>query len=470
MEIDNAASVQLNDNSISDNSNDDVIGYVNITSSNTLSKIILQWKASSTRFVTDNSSLVMPGFNTIKVSTTGMVFPNNEETSIVTDGKYTIKLEAPIADGDASISLLSNNQSVTNYTIIGKDAKRQLRTSNDTSITFDSDTDENFVASWAGSKDAESYVLYANSFRVDSSVNKTTINKRVGSFSQDVQNGDTITLGDLSLTVGQIDVNGHSVVLTGSAGTFDTLYTKDGLKVLLPFNGTAVTGALSLFAGNKSYPIQFWESNKDGTIAGGDQINVTLGLTSDSYVKVNSVTVDSGLKEEGSSNIYTGFAYSDLATKVSQDEGPDQNTATLTYHGGESYAKVFVSDVSATVSGGSNGAMAVSDSEVTSVQGKNLIVVGGSCINTVAATLLGSSTPLCGADWQSATNVGAGSFLIQTFASPYATGKIATLVAGYNAGDTTNAGKYLTTQTVDTTVGKKLVGTTESTADRKSVV
>ena len=63
------------------------------------------------------------------------------------------------------------------------------------------------------------------------------------------------------------------------------------------------------------------------------------------------------------------------------------------------------------------------------------------------------------------TGVGTGSFLIQTFANPYASAKIATLVAGYNAGDTTNAGKYLTTQTLDVeTVGTKLKGSTATTA------
>jgi len=73
--------------------------------------------------------------------------------------------------------------------------------------------------------------------------------------------------------------------------------------------------------------------------------------------------------------------------------------------------------------------------------------------------LLGSNSALCGDAWQQATNVGSGSFLVQTFASPYAAGKIATLVAGYNAPDTTNAAMALTTQSVDTTVGKKYTGT-----------
>ena len=114
--------------------------------------------------------------------------------------------------------------------------------------------------------------------------------------------------------------------------------------------------------------------------------------------------------------------------------------------------------------GGALGSVTVKDTEIASVSGKNLIVVGGSCVNTVAASLLGSDVPMCGGAWEDATGVGSGSFLIQTFANPFTTGKIATLVAGYNAGDTTNAATYLRTQTPTTNVGDKYVGTSSTSA------
>jgi len=83
----------------------------------------------------------------------------------------------------------------------------------------------------------------------------------------------------------------------------------------------------------------------------------------------------------------------------------------------------------------------VADSAVSTVSGNNLVVVGGSCINSVAAKLLGSNSPLCGAEFTAKTNVGAGKYIIDTFASPYAAGKVAMLVAGYEAADTTAAAK-----------------------------
>jgi hypothetical protein len=92
-----------------------------------------------------------------------------------------------------------------------------------------------------------------------------------------------------------------------------------------------------------------------------------------------------------------------------------------------------------------------------------LIVVGGSCVNTVAAELLGSTTPLCGAAFEEKTSVGTGAFLIKTFSRG---GKFATLVAGYNADDTKNAAKYLTTQSnIIIEAGKGYKGTSATSAE-----
>ena len=117
-----------------------------------------------------------------------------------------------------------------------------------------------------------------------------------------------------------------------------------------------------------------------------------------------------------------------------------------------------------TIGGGSSlGDVLVKDSEVDSVKTKNLIIVGGSCINSAAATVLGSG--YCGPGFTTATSVGTGQFLIQSFADKFTTGKIALLVAGYEAADTVNAGTYLRTQTVDTTAGKKYIGTSQNSAE-----
>jgi hypothetical protein len=54
--------------------------------------------------------------------------------------------------------------------------------------------------------------------------------------------------------------------------------------------------------------------------------------------------------------------------------------------------------------------------------------------------------------------------LIESVASPYNSAATALLVAGYEAADTTNAGTYLRTNTVDTSIGKKYIGTSATSA------
>jgi len=91
------------------------------------------------------------------------------------------------------------------------------------------------------------------------------------------------------------------------------------------------------------------------------------------------------------------------------------------------------------------GSMIVLDTEISSVQDKNLIIVGGSCINSVAARVLGISAKTCGADFTALTTVGAGQYMVKEYASPYNAAKTAVVVAGYDAADTTNGvDTYLT--------------------------
>lgn len=151
----------------------------------------------------------------------------------------------------------------------------------------------------------------------------------------------------------------------------------------------------------------------------------------------------------------------------------DQKTTTISYPGEQVHNSIYFGAISSEISGGvatgtgagvvELGSVSVTDAEASSVAGKNLVVIGGSCVNTVAAQLLGLSGKTCGADFTASTGVGAGQFLIETFSR--SGGKVATLVAGFNAGDTTNAAKYLTTQTVDTMAGKKYKGTSSTSAE-----
>ncbi len=167
------------------------------------------------------------------------------------------------------------------------------------------------------------------------------------------------------------------------------------------------------------------------------------------------------------SDTYKKQALDKFGALVSKEDRSNQNgVATLAYPSSQMYFDVVFSSEAASVGTGGGtqlGDVLVKDSEVSSVSSKNLIVVGGSCINTVASTLLDGVG--CGTSFTDKTGVGSGQFLIQSLSSPYASGKVALIVAGYEAADTVNAATYLRTQTVDTTVGKKYKGTTSTSAE-----
>ena len=160
----------------------------------------------------------------------------------------------------------------------------------------------------------------------------------------------------------------------------------------------------------------------------------------------------------------TRTKYGAIVEDLDTSSAPSKITATFPDKFLEALVYFVAEDASVGSGGADLGQILVTDAQVTSVSSKNLIVVGGSCVNTVASTLLGGDSAMCGPSWESTTGVGAGSFLIQTFSNPWSTGKIATLVAGYEAGDTTNAATFLTTEEVMTDIGKKYVGTSATEA------
>jgi hypothetical protein len=107
------------------------------------------------------------------------------------------------------------------------------------------------------------------------------------------------------------------------------------------------------------------------------------------------------------------------------------------------------------------GEVLYKDTEINEAKAMNLIIVGGSCINSAAANVLGGA--YCGEDFTDATGVGEGQFLVQGFQDAFTPGKLALVVAGYEAQDTVNAATYLMNEDVDTSA--KYIGTSSTQAE-----
>ena len=103
-----------------------------------------------------------------------MTFPVEESIKVSTSSDYIQLNDFPLKDSTEDINLLYGT-TAGQYAGIGKSATNILRTSNESSITFDGDTDDYFVASYDDGTNAESYLMRATSFVTENSVNKTTI-------------------------------------------------------------------------------------------------------------------------------------------------------------------------------------------------------------------------------------------------------------------------------------------------------
>jgi len=497
LEITHKSDIKLNDDSVQG-----VKGYTYSSSGNTkLSKIVVEWRTDEEVFLTPESELLMPGFEALKFTMNDFVRNGEEKIVVEKDSDESMEMTIPIEDGIVSFNFLYSNAS-GEFTGIGKATDERLATTSGSLLTFTeknsggTDQDSYFVASYNISGEAESYLLRAQvTTDTDAGRNETTIQKNVEGTWTDVceekTDGDSCDIGDVTLTIGTIrytsggteDVN----FTAGSDVNFNTIYTAGGLRVYLPYLAanatTMVNGAVNFTYDDGSGSIEtghgydnfylFMDGeNKDDDIAAGTEFNITIDDTSDGNLQVSQVNNagnggPSALEVGDSTSVYEKYLATDVAPRILHYTKPDEDYAEIYYPSGdsESYAEVFVTEAIAG-SGGSGelGGIMVMDSEVSSVSTKNLIVIGGSCINTVAASILGSDSAICGAGFTDSTGVGSGSFLIETFTNPFSGSKVATLVAGYDASDTTNAATFLRTQEVSTAVGDKYVGTSATSA------
>lgn len=489
--------IELNDDSVSD-----LQAFFTNTAAGKLDKVVIEWKAQDDLFITPDSEVLMPGFGAVKLSMAGMYYPEEETISVKGASEYVYLDNFPMKGATADINILYRTVA-GQFNGTGKDATHRLVTTSSTELIFDGDTDSYFVASYNDGSNAESYLVKATSFSEASSgaINKTKIQYAESdswTSGEEVQwdgTADSVTIGSVELNINAINKDLKTVNITrGNAYVnFTTLFSAEGMMVYLPHeeaNNTLSWGAINFsLAGETghnatSFYLVFDEEDKSGNIGSGTDVTAVLGWNSATTAEphVSDVLGESTtFLEVENTDVYRSFIYSDLATELLWDKSQDQYNLDVVYHGDESYGEIYVSAPDASISTGSTttsatslGEVLVKDSEVNSVSNKNLIVVGGSCINSVAAKLLGGA--YCGASFTDATSVGSGQFLIQSFSDAYTTGKVALLVAGYDVADTQNAATYVTTQTVDTTAGKKYVGTSSTSAelvtttDRKSVV
>ena len=499
--LENTKEVEINNAKLSDTEypiigSDETVSYKITsyisTSGNNIDSIVLDWELDDATWIAPGTDITLPGFETVKLSMTEFVTETPEVTTFEGDSSK-FEISTTVTEGALTLPIFYLNSSSTGIEGLGKDSTNLLVTNNVTAgigvalgsrIILNETEDSYFVVTWINGDDFETYAYELES--VDENINNQTVLHSMVTGGSDITldaDGDWDNMGNVKFTLDFANEKyptDEYVILNISAATVGSVYTNkivtsEGLTMMLPFetNSTAHTTANGYINATEDQPIT-WTMNvteEDATeaIEKGNSFSIKFDISGTDGLEAGSVleglTSSTMYETEDGSKIYEGYMPSDLATNVIHSKPTSGlNDLTINYFGSEAYALVYLTEAASTMEGssGSLGNVVVKDTEVSSVSSKNLIVVGGSCINSAAAFLVGSAA--CESDFTDATGIGSGQFLIQSFGDAYSTGKVALLVAGYTAADTINAVTYLKTKTVDTTAGNKYTGTSETEA------
>jgi len=259
-----------------------------------------------------------------------------------------------------------------------------------------------------------------------------------------------------------IDSDGPINLTTdGSAlATINTeIVTENGMSIEIPFLSDGKTTIINMTEDADDV----FNMDSEGITPATLDVNLSVD-TDDDALEVRTLP-NANFSDVTVSDTDTEYGLSTFGTYYEADT--DEYASLDVWTPSESYTtfNVYFSSTGETDSGDGSmiGDILVMDSEVDSVSDKNLIVVGGSCVNTAAASLLGVSEGTCGSDFTEATDIGSGQALIKGYSDSDLTSKHAVLVAGYGATDTSNAAKYLMNEKPDTSQAHKVTSATSAT-------
>jgi hypothetical protein len=437
--------VQINDKDV-----DGLTAVVDTGIGTTLESITLDWELDDDAQMSTGDELVLPGLESIKLMMSGMTEPTGEDIGIDVSSTRA-ELDVELASGEKTIPILDSDGADT-WDYLGKKSNdaSTLITAVSTgggADTIDLEKDNYFVTTYVKDEEGESYYLKVTGF--DDDDDTVTITDQI-----DTDNTCTIALneecqfGSLGVDVKAttLDSAGETVTLTAAEDNyFDRLVTVEGALFYLPLDGDL---------GGATYPLVMAEEDNDGNIAplAGATATFTYGFSDNDKASVKAV--DASLwASEGDEMLSVdddtdeGYIGSDLGTKITYNYGGDEDSAVVHYWGSEIYGNVYLAGSGAT-SGSSWSA--VKDTETGMYKTQNIVIIGGTAVNSVAREFLGldAATPVYGTEsgWLDNTDVDAqGKGILWIKNSPYTegAGKYAILVAGYVGSDTETTANFL---------------------------
>lgn len=399
-----------------------------------IDSIEITWTAEDDLFVTEDNEVIMPGLDALKLVYSGFTTEVEEETAFTAGGEETIVLETVIEDGDVSIELVSSDG--TDYINFGGDDTDEGLVLTDSTAGIEDivdyliDTHQYFIATYISDVGdyGESYLLEISD--VDDTDGVDIDNVVTGNTEEEnLKKGEIFEIGNVKLELDDFsETNGYVNISDNNTDTtyFNKIVTEEGLLIDLS----------SMTLGTATIDVNVSEEDRNNNLASGETITVRLGHNGDE-VQVNSYSGDTGYEIDDSDEYVD---YTSFGTKLLFDKGGDQDELTIKYHGEEAYGNLYLSETETgfttevTESSSCNIKVpsARLDSEITDISAQNLIVVGGPCANSVAASLLGveMNYPACADGFEE------GKAMIKAVDTDDVT---ALIVAGFSALDTRKA-------------------------------
>jgi hypothetical protein len=435
-----------------------------------LDSLTVSWTSDRETFLAEGDSIAMPAFGAISLVYEGIDYPSDSEVISLDNGEtLTLRMdnyELPLMWWDGSDALLGEEDNLlvlATSTALNTTWTSPPRTANLTGGLDLTEGDRFLVTSIDEDlSDIETLYYEVSSIENDTSTGiEVVLENLIGTTDETFDALETQDVGDVTITL--VGVNGTTAgraYLNFSSSSGDIYYnvavSDMGMLVGLPADVSTLSTTVPA-------NLTFTEADKDEDVGAGVVFKVSVKATDDNNLHVSTHNL-TAYDEEGDSDVFEGVVPSDLASTFTFDTSGDENDFEVEYFGKEVGGIVKVvagGEVSSATS--SVGNLVVMDSEVSGLN-KNLVIVGGSCINSAAATALGVSERTCGAAFTAATGVGAGQFLIQAVEDVFSDGKIALVVAGYESADTKAAADYLIGQMPSTSVGKKVLSSSSTEA------
>ena len=293
-----------------------------------------------------------------------------------------------------------------------------------------------FIVEETESKAGESktYVLQVKT--IDGTDNEVSLRDLAGS-TVPLQEGDEIY--DTGYYIGTVGASDF-VLWTDSDGT-----TANNVKTRLVTEGGLIIN-LDTALGDDVANLSAVEDSDDVDEATVGTLTIEMVPDADDDIALSGIAWSTGVDGINDQADNYEYGFSDYGTWYRQEIDNNGDDLTLYYSGDEADFNVFLTSPEAVVvrSGSNDGnaylinkigvGAAVLDSDAMGLIGRtNMIVVGGPCVNSIAAHLLGDPE-------NCAEGFEAGHAMIKLFPNG---NKVALLVAGYGADDTTAAARVL---------------------------